>query len=179
MVITTIAILFFTSCSESKIKKVQLDTTKLPELSSDSITTIVSDSGIIRYRIFAPQWDVYDKNVDTPRWEFPQGLHFEKFDSTYTVDANIFCKRAVYYSKLEIWKLNDSVRAVNLQGEDFETNELYWNQKTEKVYSDSAIKITQTDKIINGIGFESNQTFTKYLIRNPQGIIPIDNDDEE
>lgn len=174
MVIFTIAILFFASCGDSKINKVSLDTSILPELSSDSITTIVSDSGIIRYRIFATKWEIFDK-VDTPRWEFPEGLRFEKFDITYNVDANIFCKKAVFYSDLELWKLNDSVRAVNLKGENFETNELFWNQKTEKVYSDSAIKITQKDKIINGIGFESNQTFTKYSIRNPKGIIPIEN----
>ena len=84
------------------------------------------------------------------------------------------CDRAIYYNKLELWKLNDNVKAINLSGEQFLTNELFWDQKKEKVYSDSAIKIIQSDKIIEGFGFESNQTFTKYIIRHPKGVIPID-----
>ncbi len=173
MVISIVAILLFASCADNTIKKVEINRLDLPELASDSITTIVSDSGIIRYKIYAPEWDVYDKS-DTPRWEFPKGLRFEQFDSLYQVDANIFCKKAVFFSKEELWKLNDSVVAVNLKGESFETNELFWNQKTEKVYSDSLIKVTQSDKIINGVGFESNQEFTKYYIKNPTGIIPVE-----
>ena len=70
------------------------------------------------------------------------------------------CNKAIYYNKIELWKLNNNVKAVNLSGEEFYTNELYWDQKKEKVYSDSAIKIIQKDKIIEGVGFESNQKFT-------------------
>ena len=35
------------------------------QIFADSITTIVSDSGIIRYRIITPEWYVYEK-ADTP-----------------------------------------------------------------------------------------------------------------
>ena len=34
---------------------------ELPVLTTDSVTTLISDSGITRYRIEAPQWTVYDK----------------------------------------------------------------------------------------------------------------------
>ena len=88
--------------------------------------------------------------------------------------AEIECDKAVYYSKLELWKLNDNIEATNLNQEEFYTNELYWNQKEERVYSDSAIKIIQKDRTILGIGFESNQTFSRYSIRQPKGTIPIE-----
>ncbi len=173
---TIVILLFFVGCSDNKIKKVVVNTAVMPQLSSDSITTIVSDSGIIRYKIYAPHWEIFDK-IDTPCWNFSEGLRFERFDSLYNVDANIFSKKAVYYTEMELWKLNDSVRAVNIQGENFETNELFWNQKTQTIYSDSAIKVTQADKIIYGVGFESNQEFTRYTIRKPTGIIPVENKD--
>ena len=38
---------------------------QLPILTTDTVSTLISDSGITRYRIEAAQWLVYDK-TDTP-----------------------------------------------------------------------------------------------------------------
>lgn len=170
-----VALLVFTGCTKNKQPMIESVTERklTPQIFADSITTIISDSGIIRYRITAQTWAVYDK-ADTPYWDFPDGLRFERFDPDYNIDAEIECNRAVYYSKMEIWKLNDSVKAVNLSGEKFETSELYWNQKTETVHSDSDIVITQKNQTIYGTGFESNQTFSKYSIKRPKGAFPIE-----
>ena len=75
---------------------------------------------------------------------------------------------------MEIWKLNNKIEATNLAKEEFYTNELYWDQKNKQVHSDSAITIIQKERKIYGIGFESNQTFTQYSIRQPKGVIPIE-----
>jgi hypothetical protein len=50
---------------------------------------------------------------------------------------------------------------------------LFWNQKEEKIYTDKYIRIQEEDKIITGIGFESNQDMTQYKIFNSQGIFPV------
>ena len=165
--------LFFSCQTKHEMTESVTDIKHTPQVYADSITTIVSDSGIIRYRIIAPDWYVYEK-ADTPYWDFPNGLRFERFDENYRVDAEIECDRAVYYSKLDLWKLNDNVEATNLSKEEFYTNELYWNQKEERVYSDSAITIIQKERKILGVGFESNQTFSRYSIRQPKGTIPIE-----
>ena len=165
--------LFFSCQTKHEMTESVTDIKNTPQVYADSITTIVSDSGIIRYRIIAPDWYVYEK-ADTPYWDFPNGLRFERFDENYKVDAEIECDRAVYYSKLELWKLNDNVEATNLNKEEFYTNELYWDQKEERVYSDSAITIIQKERKILGVGFESNQTFSRYSIRQPKGTIPIE-----
>ena len=86
------------------------------------------------------------------------------------------------------WRLTGNVHATNVNGEQFETPELFWGQKAERVYSDSAITIIQPPTeaakqakgdnakgtIIKGVGFEANQDMTKYTIRHPSGIFPID-----
>lgn len=177
MVIVTLW--FFACCSGGNKPQLtqSISQRKLtPQLYADSITTIVSDSGIIRYRVTAPQWHVYDK-ADTPYWDFPLGLRFERFDTKYNIDAEIECDKGIYYSDLELWKLNGNVKAINLNGEKFLTEELFWNQKEETVYSDSAIAIIQKGQTIYGIGFHSNQTFTKYSIRRPTGAFPIEEDE--
>lgn len=62
----------------------------------------------------------------------------------------------------------------NLKGEKFNTELLYWDQNTEKVYSDRFIRIEQPDRIITGRGFDSNQQMTKYTIHKPEGIFYLE-----
>jgi LPS export ABC transporter protein LptC len=174
IVYSLLLLLFLGSCNNNKPDKIGaiVDRTKLPKLHATEVTTIISDSGITRYRITASRWDVFDKSAQ-PYQEFPDGIYFEKFDPNMKVDANISSKYARFNENEQLWILRGKVRAMNLQGELFETEKLFWNQREQKFYSDTLIKITQSTRIITGIGFESNETMTHYMIKNPQGIFPL------
>lgn len=176
--ITVVVLFFIVACSKDKSDKIAAITNRsaLPQLHATEITTVISDSGITRYRISAPRWDVYDK-VSQPYWDFPNGIHFEKFNLDLKVDANIRSQYARFNENQQLWELRGKVRAMNLQGELFETEQLFWNQREQRIYSDSLVKITQATRIIKGIGFESNQSMTRYLIRKPQGIFPVNEDE--
>lgn len=163
------------------------DRTAMPVLDAKQVTTLISDSGVTRFRITAQEWQVYDK-ADPAHWEFPQGIFLEQFNSLLEVSSTLRSDYAYYNEKAEIWHLTGNVYATNANGEEFETPELFWNQKTERVYSDSTIVITQPPgqaaidangerakgTVIKGVGFESNQEMTKYTIRRPTGIFPIE-----
>lgn len=173
---TVFAMLFFLfSCSKESPEKIGAikDRSKMAQLHATEITTIISDSGITRYRISASQWDIFDR-ADQPHWNFPKGIHFEKFNLDLKVDANIHSNYARYNINEGKWELRGKVRATNLQGELFETEQLFWSEREKRIYSDSLIKITQVRHIITGIGFESDESMTRYTIRRPQGIFPID-----
>ena len=175
-ILTVVVVLFIAvACSNDKPEKISavVDRTKLPKLHATEITTVISDSGITRYRISAPRWDVYDR-ASQPYWLFPNGIHFERFDQNLKVDANIHSKFAKFKENEQLWELRGKVKMTNIQGELFETEQLFWNQREERFYSDSIIKITQASHIITGIGFESNQNMTHYTIKKPQGIFPVD-----
>jgi LPS export ABC transporter protein LptC len=178
--ITLVVVLFLSvTCSNDKPDTIAaiVDRSSLPKLHATEITTVISDSGVTRYRISAPIWNVYDK-ARQPYWEFPLGIHFEKFDANLKVDANIHSQYARFNENEQLWELKGKVRSTNLQGELFETEQLFWNQREERFYSDSLIKITQKSHIITGIGFESNQSMTRYQIRQPQGIFPVEENTE-
>jgi hypothetical protein len=51
---------------------------------------------------------------------------------------------------------------------------MYWDQKEEKIYSDSYIKIEQADQVTEGIGFEANQNLTLWQINNTKGIFAVE-----
>lgn len=166
-------------CSDSKpITDGRIDDRqKTPSLTALDISTVISDSGITRYRITTPKMLIFDKE-ERSNWSFPQGLHFERFDENYKTDAQIDCRWAIYYDRERLWVLKDSVRCTNIEGEKFETNLLNWDELNQRIYSDAPISITKATMIIHGIGFESNQMLTKYRINKVTGVLPIDSEEE-
>jgi LPS export ABC transporter protein LptC len=163
---------FFLGCGNKNEIIALGERENLPKLKAYNVSTVVSDSGITRYRMNTKELIVFDK-VPEPYLKFPKGIYIERFDEDYHIDAQLEADEAIFFEKTSIWKLNGKVKALNLQGETFETEELFWNQKEEKIYTDKFMKITQKSRIITGLGFESNQTLTRYIIRKPKGVIPL------
>lgn len=173
--IVVMLLLFTVACSK-EVKEV-VDATYDPEKSytmkATQVNTLISDSGITRYRIEAAEWIVFGKAKE-PYWYFPEGIYVEKFDTLFHSEASIKADTAYYFDKKGLWHLIGNVEVESLQGEQFDTSELFWDQKKEKVYSDKYIRIQQKEQIITGVGFESNQNMTRYKIFNSQGEFPVE-----
>ena len=142
-------------------------------MKATQLNTLISDSGLTRYRVKAKEWLVFG-NAKEPHSYFPEGIYVEKFDTTFHTEASIKADTAYYFDKKGLWRLIGNVEVESLQGERFNTSELFWDQKAEKVYSDKYIRIQQKEQIITGIGFESNQNMTRYRIFNSQGEFPVE-----
>ncbi|MDR1698358.1 MAG: hypothetical protein LBR75_00835, partial [Prevotellaceae bacterium] len=96
--ICVICVLTFPSCgkkNENILKGFQVTDT-IPLLNTTNVSTLISDSGVTRYRIEADRWLIYQSNNET-FWDFPEGLHVERFDRALNTDANIQSDRAVYF----------------------------------------------------------------------------------
>ena len=178
-----IAVFFFSLGCKRDTKEIIAaveDRTVIPKLHATDITTIVSDSGITRYRVSASTWDVYDK-ASAPYWEFIDGILLECFDEDLSVNENIRGNYAHYDERNKIWTLRGSVKATNVEEKLFETELLFWNQQTERIYTDSLITITEPNGrvIIGNNGFNSNQDFTKYDIFNSNAVLPVDEEEND
>lgn len=171
-----VMLLLFTVACSKEVKEV-VDATYDPEKSytmkATQVNTLISDSGITRYRIETAEWIVFGKAKE-PYWYFPEGIYVEKFDTLFHSEASIKADTAYYFDKKGLWHLIGNVEVESLQGEQFDTSELFWDQKKEKVYSDKYIRIQQKEQIITGVGFESNQNMTRYKIFNSQGEFPVE-----
>lgn len=162
------------SCSGGKEPVTDAITNRdsVPVMVTRDVSTYISDSGVVRYKIITDEWRVYDR-LDPSMWTFEQGIYLEKFNNDLSIEAVIIADTAYYYDKQELWELRGNVHIENEQDEEFDTQLLFWEQKTKRVYSDLYIRIRQQKRIITGIGFTSNQDFTRYTIKNTQGIFPI------
>lgn len=170
--ILTISILmlyFITSCQNNKQEIIDepLDREKTPTIHDDSVTMHISDSGVIRYKVITQDWQIFESSKD-PHWYFPKGLYVERFDSTFHAEATLKADTAWNFTQRRLWQLKGHVFMKNTKGETFKTEELFWDEREQKMYSDKYIEITRPEKIIlKGTGFESNMNMTQYRIFRP------------
>jgi lipopolysaccharide export system protein LptC len=68
------------------------------------------------------------------------------------------------------------VEVMNVKGERLNTEELHWDQKSGKIYTDKFVRITTADQIIMGDGMTANQTFTEWEINRYRGTINLQHD---
>lgn len=167
--------MFFCGCRKKEVLQEQVTQSReqIAALITDSVNTLISDSGVTRYRIEAPQWLIYDR-TEPPYQEFPQGIYMEQFDIDLSVQASLKADYAYYDEQQQQWTLRGNVHALNRKGEEFDTPEMKWDQKTHRVYSDTSIHIKREKSIIEGVGFDSNEEMSKYTILHPTGVFPIE-----
>ena len=172
----TVVMLFFYSACTNKSKdlvNIKFDPEVIPSMNTDSVITLISDSGITRYKLEAENWQVFDKAKE-PYWYFPKGIYLERFDSLFQVEAKILADSAWNYTDKRLWRLKGNVDIRNMEGEMFLSDELFWDQKAGRVYSDKYIEIKRGETELKGYGFESNQEMTEYRIFRPHdGRIPF------
>ncbi len=174
LVVVVMLLLFTASCNGDKkeVVVVAFDPETTYTLRTTDYTTQFSDSGITRYRATAKEFLKFDKAKE-PFSYFPEGLYVEKFDTLFRTEASLKADTAYNYEKQGLWKWVGNVKVESLEGKTFETSLLFFNQKEGKIYTDKYIRIQEEDKIITGIGFESNQDMTQYKIFNSQGVFPV------
>lgn len=156
---------------EQELMKGNFDPEKFATMTTTNVSTLISDSGVVRYKIESPIWLVFDQARE-PRWDFPKGLHLEKYNDMFRVDAEVKCDSARYFQQKQLWRLDGYVEITNIAGEKFLTPQLYWDQRQQKLYSDSFIHIEQRGRIIEGYGFVSNERMTEYEVKKVMGMFP-------
>lgn len=160
------------ACSQGKkgIATVSVDAEVLPTVHGEEISSLISDSGVTRYRLVTKQWDIFSNDTN-PHWYFPKGVYVEKFDSLFQVDGSIKADTAYFFEKTELWQLIGNVSITNLNGLRFETSELFWRQKEpawslNAIYTDSLVSIFTNSGVSVSQGIRANQSMTQYHLYN-------------
>ncbi len=153
-----------------------LDPKKMATMTTKNISTLISDSGVIQYKIVAPLWQVFEE-VDTPYWFFPEGLYLQKYDPYFHVVATVAADSARYFKDKRLWKLEGNVEMTKVPKDLFLSERLFWDERKHIIYSDTFMHIENATHVLEGTGFVSNEKLTQYRILNPEGIFPVNKDD--
>lgn len=168
-------VLLLPSCSngDEKVGPDIGERDSLPTLKSIGVSTLISDSGVIRYKIISEDWYIYEKK-DPPHWSFEKGLFIERFDASFLVDAFISCDTAYFYNQQELWELRGRVLVKNLKNETFKTSLLFWDQQARRIYSSAYMEIDGETRKLSGYNFSSNEQMTDYIIHSSKGQFPLE-----
>ncbi len=159
---------------ETSIVKHKTDPDEVPTLVSNHVQTVISDSGVTRYRITTDRWEMYEE-AKRPHWIFPKGVIAEELIAPgFEVTTSLRCDSAYYDEHEQLWSLNGSVSITNGEGIIILTDQMYWDQKTHELYSDAFIHVERDAQIIEGYGYKSDDKFKNYTLRKVKAIVPID-----
>ena len=145
----------------------------VPMMTSYGVNTLISDSGIIKYRIVTEKWEV-NPNRNPSRWTFDQGLLLEQFDQTLHIQSYIQCDTAYYFDQNRLWELHGRVRILTKNGLRYSSEELFWDELRHEIYSNRFSRLVTPERELQGDRFRSNETMTKYDVSNSKGSFAKD-----
>lgn len=137
-------------------------------MTSYGINTLISDSGVIKYKIVTERWDVNTVKQPT-RWTFEKGIFMEQFDETFHVEGYIYADTAWYYDQIKLWELRGRVRIRNVNGLIFNSEELFWDGIKHEFYSHKFSRVITPERTMEGTYFRSDEHMAHYEITNSVG----------
>lgn len=169
-----VGLLFLQACGGTK-QKVEEDTNEgLITHKSDSLVRIVSQNGRKSYRFATPLMERYELAKD-PYSEFRKGVKIITYkDSTNIEEGSLIADYAIFFEKQELWEAKGNVVATNQSGHVLETQQLFWDQRSHRIYSNIDSRITQGNDVLVGVGFESDEKMEEWEFRRPRGRLAVD-----
>lgn len=137
-------------------------------MTSYGINTLISDSGVIKYKIVAERWDV--NTVRQPsRWTFEKGIFMEQFDEQFHVEGYIQADTAWYYDQQKLWELRGRVMIRNVNGLVFRSEEFFWDGIRHEFYSHKFSRVVTPERTLEGTYFRSDEHMAHYEVTNSVG----------
>ncbi len=170
IIICVLLALFVSACQEAVEHTAPAirDRDSASVMTSWGVNTLISDSGVIKYRIVTERWDV--NAVKHPsRWTFDKGLFLEQFDEKFHVQAYIQCDTAYYYDQLHLWELRSRVRVRTKDGLRFSSEQLFWDESRHELYSYVFSRLVTPERTLQGSFFRSDERMTRYIVTNSRG----------
>ena len=163
-------LILFAACSEQREHTAPAvnDRDSASMMTSYGINTLISDSGVIKYRIVTERWDV--NTVRQPsRWTFERGIFMEQFDEQFHIEGYITADTAWYYDQLKLWELRGRVYIRNVNGLRFNSEELFWDGIRHEFYSHKFSRVVTPERTLEGTYFRSDEHMTHYEVTNSVG----------
>jgi LPS export ABC transporter protein LptC len=145
----------------------------IPDLTAKNFVYLRSVSGRIVAKLQSPRMTQF--GGEDPYMEFPDGFKIEFYNKLMQVESVLTAEYGIQYDKRKLIIARKNVVIVNLiKNEQLNAEELFWDQRRKKIYSESKIKFTTPTQILFGAGFESDENFRDYEIFKGSGDFEID-----
>ena len=145
------------------------ETASVPTQVIDSMVLKQYAKGEVSFMVSAPLLERYS-NAAPPYNLFPNGIVLRGYAQDGFMETMIVANYAknIIGSEEEVWEAYGDVVINNyIKGEKMETDTLYWNQKTHRIYTHRPVKLTTPDMFMQGYGMESDEMARDAVILKP------------
>ncbi len=163
-----------TNCQTRQQEQTEPQIYQGPLSKLEEATIVYSDSARLKAEVNTQE--VLDlQNGDR---EVPHGMHITFFEKDGSISATLQANYAYYYKEEDRWKATGNVIVNNIKNkETLKSEELYWEPKTEDVYTDKFVRIETPGELMTGTGLKAKQDFSEWTLESPEGIIDIEDDE--
>jgi len=141
-----------------------------PMMEAINLTTLYSDSAHIKMKMVTPIQLEFD-NGDR---EFPKGLDIEFYENDGSTSSTLRADYCYFTKKTGLYKATGNVIIKGMKHNDqLNTEELFWNEKKETVFTEKFVRIEKDGEIHMGDGLEAKQDFSEYTIMKSRGNISL------
>ncbi len=170
-----LAILAVAACSKERVetKSLNVNIDSLYTARMIKLNTLISDSGMIRYRMIAPVLLIYER-PERNEWVFPQGLILRPYDTVSGNKVFIKADSAIRSTATEEWELIGHVQVQGPEGQRLNTHRLFWQRDQRRLYSHDTTYFFTQGRELRGSSFEATDDLSWYQILNNKGMIEYD-----
>lgn len=144
-----------------------------PDEIAVEVSLIYTDSARLKAILEAPLMETY-RNRPEPYTEMRQGIFIEFYDREGGVTSSLKADYGIQYDDKDETEVKGNVLVVNEDGDSLTTEQLFWLEEKDLIYSDRAVRVKTAEEIIFSEGFESSSSFQNYKFYKISGILSVD-----
>lgn len=177
VLIVLAGLLFLAACSKERVetKNLAVNIDSLYSARMVQLNTLISDSGLIRYRMTATELLIYER-PERNEWVFPHGLLLRPYDTISGSKVFIKADSAIRRTQNEEWELIGNVRVQGPNGQRLNTHRLFWLRDSRRLYSKDTTYFFTQGRELRGSHFEATDDLSWYEIYDNRGVIEYEED---
>ena len=169
-VITTVTMFFSCNDNYNQVQKIGISENE-PIGVAENINLKYTDSGRLKANLLGAKMLDYS-NRDFPFSEFTDGMTLYVFDDE-DKKSTIVSDYAIIYDKTGLVDLQGHVVITTHDGNILKTEQLYYDQNREWLFTNVPVTFITKQDVINGNGFDSNRGFTNAEVLEVTGLISL------
>jgi len=126
-----------------------------------------TENGTVKVRLVASRIERF-QNIQ-PELIFSNHLEVYFYNDSSQLQSTLIADYASIDEKKKIMLAQNNVILISNDDKKLETNELFWDENKNKIYTDKKVKITTGKEVIYGEGFTSTPDFKQYSITKIHG----------
>lgn len=160
--------IIFSACNNTEIKE-PLEYNG-PLKKAQNIELYYTEKDLVKVKMVAAELNEF-QNGDR---EFPKGIYLEFYNEFGKMESTLRANHAFFFKKDNLWRGRGKVEVKNLEkNEQLNTEELFWKQTEEQIYTEKFVTIRQQGDVIYGTGLTAKQDMSEYEILDPEGEFEV------